>query len=221
MDKVRNFILWGSAGHAKVLAEIINSKGGNIIALFDNQKVKSSLNGVPIYIGIDGFRNWLESSENLNTIAGFVSIGGSNGIDRLEIQALFERSGIATPTLTHSTALVSNTSILGPGTQVLGLANISAEVQVGKACIINHHASIDHECILGDGVHVAPGATLCGCVRLANNVFVGAGAVILPRLSIGENVVIGAGAVVTKDVPAGTTVVGNPAKIINLKKAGS
>lgn len=221
MDKIHNFVLWGSAGHAKVLAEIIYSKGGNVLALFDNQKVTSALNGVPIYFGIAGFRSWLESCENLIDVAGLVSIGGSNGIDRLEIQALFKGSGIATPTLTHPTAVISDTAFLDSGTQVLALANIAAEVQVGKACIINHRASIDHECILGDGVHVAPGGTLCGCVRLANNVFVGAGAVILPRLSIGENAVIGAGAIVTKDIPAGTTVAGNPARIINFKESGN
>ncbi len=221
MDKIRNFVLWGSAGHSKVLAEIIYSEGGNVLALFDNQKVISSINGVPIFFGISGFKSWLESHKDLMGIAGLVSIGGSKGSDRLKIQALFNENGITTPTLKHPTAVISDTVFLDLGTHVLALANIAAEVQVGKGCIINHRASIDHECILGDGVHVAPGATLCGCVNLANNVFVGAGAVILPRLSIGENAVIGAGAVVTKDIPAGTTVAGNPAKKVIHKEAGS
>jgi sugar O-acyltransferase (sialic acid O-acetyltransferase NeuD family) len=221
MDKIHNYVLWGSAGHAKVLAEIVASKGGKVLALFDNQEVISALNGVPIYFGISGFKSWLESREDLMDVAGLISIGGSKGSDRLKIQALFNGYGIATPTLTHPTAVISDTAFLDSGTQVLALANIAAEVQVGKACIINHCASIDHECILGNGVHVAPGATLCGCVSLANNVFVGAGAVILPRLSIGENVVIGAGAVVTKDIPAGFTVAGNPAKKIINKEVGN
>jgi len=221
MAKIQNFILWGSAGHAKTLAEIITSKGGKVLALFDNQKVTSALNGVPIYLGMSGFKSWLDSQEDLIDVAGLVSIGGSKGIDRLEIQGLFNGCGIATPTLINPTAVISDTAFLDSGTHVLALAIVGAGVRVGKACIINQGASIDHESILGDGVHLAPGATLCGCVRIANNVFVGAGAVILPRLSIGENAIIGAGAVVTKNIPAGTTVVGNPAKIITLKEAGS
>mgnify|MGYP003438996805 CR=1 FL=1 len=88
----------------------------------------------------------------------------------------------------------------------------AADARVGQACIVNHRASIDHECIVGDGVHLAPGATLCGCVTLHDNVMIGAGAVILPRLSIGENSIIGAGAVVTRDVPPNVVVVGNPAR---------
>jgi maltose O-acetyltransferase len=39
---------------------------------------------------------------------------------------------------------------------------------------------------------------------------------VLPRLEIGENAVVGAGAVVTQNVEAGETVVGNPAKPIEM-----
>ena len=35
-DRADQFVLWGSAGHAKVLAEVIVMRGGKVIALFDN-----------------------------------------------------------------------------------------------------------------------------------------------------------------------------------------
>jgi acetyltransferase-like isoleucine patch superfamily enzyme len=89
---------------------------------------------------------------------------------------------------------------------------VAADAMLGAACIVNHKASVDHECRLGDGVHVAPGATLCGLVTVGDAAFIGAGAVVLPRLSIGADAVVGAGAVVTKDVPAGAVVTGNPAR---------
>ena len=60
-------------------------------------------------------------------------------------------------------------------------------------------------------MHIAPGATLCGCVNIGDYTMIGAGAVILPRLSIGKDCVVGAGAVVTKDIPNNTVVTGNPA----------
>lgn len=91
---------------------------------------------------------------------------------------------------------------------------MAADAQLGEACIANHRAVADHECVLGNGVHLAPGATLCGCVRLGNNVMIGAGAVVLPRVKIGENTIVGAGAVVVRDLPAGVVVAGNPARII-------
>ena len=95
---------------------------------------------------------------------------------------------------------------------MLAQAVVAAGSKLGAACIVNHKASVDHECILGDGVHLAPGATVCGCVTVGNNVMIGAGSVVLPRLKIGPDSIIGAGSVVTKDVPARSVIVGNPGR---------
>ncbi len=212
---IERYILWGSAGHAKVLAEIISARGGRVIALFDKAKVTSALPGVPVFYEEKGFHRWAEGIADLPSIGGLAAIGGGLGRDRLAIQALFREYGLTVPVLIHPTAEVSPSAVLGTGSQVLALANVAADARMGEACIVNHHASVDHECVVGNGVHIAPAATLCGCVKLADNVFVGAGAVILPRLSIGANAVIGAGAVVTRDVLPNTTVVGNPARPIH------
>lgn len=212
MVNPNHYVLWGSAGQAKVLAEIIALIGGRVIALFDNNAVRSVLPGVPIYFGEVGFHNWAEKQDEIQYIAGIPSIGGARGRDRLSIQSLFRRAGLIVPVIIHPSAVVSSSACLGSGSQVLALANISAGARLGEACIVNHRASVDHECQLGNGVHLAPGATLCGNVNVSDNVFIGAGAIILPRLSIGADTIIGAGAVVTRDLPDGVTVVGNPAK---------
>jgi sugar O-acyltransferase (sialic acid O-acetyltransferase NeuD family) len=213
MDK--NFVLWGSAGHAKVLAEMIFLSGGRVVALFDNSAVHSVLPSVPIYIGENGFRQWAKDTASPGqSIAGLVAIGGARGHDRILIHKLYREYGLEIPPLFHPSSVISPSASIGPGCQILAQANISADTRLGEGCIVNHKASVDHECQLGNGVHIAPGATLCGCVLVGDNAFIGAGAVILPRLKIGEGSSIGAGAVVTRDVPAGATVVGNPAKLI-------
>ncbi len=51
-------------------------------------------------------------------------------------------------------------------------------------------------------------------VTIGTNVWVGGGAIILPGVTVGDDAIIGAGAVVTHDVAAGTTVVGNPARVL-------
>lgn len=208
------FVLWGSAGHAKVLAEIIALRGGRVVALFDHRDVPSALPGIPVYVGAEGFDRWAASRYDLGRIAGGAAIGGQRGLDRIAIQRRFLAKGLSVPQVIHPMAFVSGTACLGRGTQVFALAAVASGASLGEACIVNHKASIDHECVLGDGVHIAPGATLCGCVVVADNVLIGAGSVVLPRLSIGANAVIGAGAVVTRDVAAGATVVGNPARQI-------
>ena len=207
-----DYVLWGSAGHAKVLAELISAHGGRVIALFDNLEVPSALTGVPVYYGRAGFEGWATQQRHLDQLSGAVAIGGHRGEDRMEILALFRRHGLGVLPLIHPDASLSRTASVGAGSQVLAHALVAAEARIGEACIINHGASVDHECTLGNGVHIAPGATLCGCVSVGDNVLIGAGAVVLPRISIGANAVVGAGAVVTRNVATGATVAGNPAR---------
>lgn len=213
MPDAQNYILWGSRGHAMVLADAIDRTGGRVVALFDNDpKANSALAGVPLHIGESGLDHWLSAHRPAGDICALVAIGGGLGRDRLAIQEMLKRRGIRLPALVHPAATIHAATALGEGTQVLALSLVGAGTTIGHGCIINHRVGIDHECRLGDGVHVAPGATLCGCITLEDNVFVGAGATILPRIRVGTNAVIGAGAVVTKDIPAGGIVVGNPAR---------
>ena len=214
MDNCDKFIFWGSAGHAKVLSEIVMSKNMEIIAVFDNQHVKSVFPGVPIFYGEEGFRNWLSGFKSMMKVAGIAAIGNS-GLDRIHIHNLFRKSGVHVPILVHSSSFVSKYVKIGDGTQVLAMSVISSDVLIGSSCIINSGAVVEHECVVGDGVHVAPNATICGCVNVKKNAFIGAGSVILPRLNIGEGAIVGAGAVVTRDVPDSIIVRGNPAKPFN------
>lgn len=208
----KSFVIWGCAGHAKVLVSLIESQGGQVIAFFDNREVPSILPGVPVYFGETGFNKWIKEAKSLLNVTGLVAIGGHRGEDRIKIQNIFRASGLELNPLIHPTAFVCKTATLGEGSQVLAQAVVAADSKLGAACIINHKASVDHECVIGNGVHLAPGATVCGCVTVGDNVMIGAGSVILPRLIIGRDSIIGAGAVVTKDVPARSVIVGNPGR---------
>lgn len=221
MTEPVRYILWGSAGHAKVLASLIALRGGRVVALFDNDpQAVSALPGVPLFIGKEGFVRWIENEQNRHAVCGLAAIGGARGYDRLAVHDLFRAHGLQVLPLVHPSASVCVTTSLGAGTQILAQAVVAADARIGEGCIINHRAGVDHECVLGNGVHLAPGATLCGCVTLGGNVMIGAGAVVLPRISIGEGTIVGAGAIVSRDVPADVIVTGNPARIRRNRKSG-
>jgi len=210
----KSYALWGSAGHAKVLADIVALDGGSIVALFDNDpNAIPVLPDVRLFLGADGFAEWIRGQQHPDLICGLAAIGGARGRDRLSVHGRFRSHGLRIEPIVHPTASVSRSALLGPGSQILALSVVAADTRLGEACIVNHRAVVDHECTLGDGVHLAPASTICGCVTLGQNVMVGAGAIVLPRISIGADTIVGAGAVVTHDLPCGVVAFGNPATV--------
>ena len=55
---------------------------------------------------------------------------------------------------------------------------INPAAAIGENVIINTGSSVDHECIIGDGVHIAPGAHLAACVTVERGSWVGIGSVV-------------------------------------------
>lgn len=210
---MKQIIFWGATGHAKVLREAVGHHGYELVAVFDNNRdVHPPFPDVPLHYGVEGFKAWLREHGFSETEA-LVTIGGASGRDRLEIQNFLKRNGVRPATVIHPTAFVAKNATIEEGSQIIANATVGVETEVGKACIINTAASVDHESVLEDGVHIAPGAVLAGSVRVGSHTLVGVGAVVLPWIKIGSDVTIGAGAVVTKDVPDGVVAYGNPAKI--------
>ncbi|MGZ9197173.1 MAG: DapH/DapD/GlmU-related protein, partial [Candidatus Deferrimicrobiaceae bacterium] len=80
--------------------------------------------------------------------------------------------------------------------------------------------SVDHDCAIGDFVHICPGAHLGGAVVVEEGTFLGVGSSVVPGIRIGRWSVIGAGAVVTKDIPDNCTAVGVPARVIKTREEG-
>ncbi|MBB5360687.1 sugar O-acyltransferase (sialic acid O-acetyltransferase NeuD family) [Rhodanobacter sp. ANJX3] len=211
---MREVILWGGTGQARVLLEALSYDDFRVVAIFDNQPIPSPFPDIPIHYGQEGFHAWLASRTGATSLYACVAIGGSKGSDRLSLLQWLKQEGTQPLTVIHPRAFVAADAQIGEGSQILAMSAICSNVKLGSAVIVNTNASIDHDCVIGDGVHIGPGATLAGEVCVEEYGFVGAGAVLLPRLKIGRSAIIGAGAVVTRDVAANEIVAGNPASAI-------
>jgi sugar O-acyltransferase (sialic acid O-acetyltransferase NeuD family) len=114
----------------------------------------------------------------------------------------------------HASAVTSPFCMMGVGNMILHGAVIQAQARLGNHVIMNTKAQIDHDCVIGDFVHLGPASVLCGAVTVGEGTFIGAGAIIVPGKKIGAWATIGAGSVVIQDVPDFAVAVGNPARII-------
>ena len=88
---------------------------------------------------------------------------------------------------------------------------------MGRHCIVNTSASIDHDCVLDNYVHVSPGTTIAGTVHIGQNVWLGAGSTIVNNINICHDVIVGAGSLVIRDIKTSGVYVGVPS--ILLKKS--
>lgn len=105
------------------------------------------------------------------------------------------------------------------GTIIAAGARFTCDISVGNFCIFNQNATIAHDCVVGNFVHVAPGANVSGNVLVNDGCWIGAGSVInqgkdRKKLEIGRNAVIGSGAVVIEDCMPDAVYAGIPAKRI-------
>lgn len=189
--------LYGASGHAKVIMDILKANCVKIEGLIDDNPDIIELLGYPVY------------HQRTDLSPMIVSIG-NNAIRKHIVEKLPVEFGQAI----HPTAIVSHTAIIGEGTVVMQGVIVQACTRIGKHCIINTGASVDHECIVEDFVHISPHATLCGNVHVGEGSWVAAGTVVLPGVKIGKWSVIGAGSVVSKDIPDGVLAVGNRCKVI-------
>jgi sugar O-acyltransferase (sialic acid O-acetyltransferase NeuD family) len=201
-----NLVIIGYSGHSYVCIEIAILAGFNIIGYYDiEEKLLNPYNIT--YLGSE--KDLIKKNNNL-----FVAIG-DNKLRQLICEKLILDNNL--PSLVHPSAIISTTSLISKNVLVSAGAVVNAQSNIGYGCIINTSAVIEHECQLDDFVHVAPGATLAGNVKVGKRSFIGANATVKQGVVIGEDVIIGAGAVIINDVPRNSTVVGNPGKIIKTR----
>ncbi|HCE2997510.1 TPA: acetyltransferase [Vibrio parahaemolyticus] len=202
----------GASGHGKVVAEIAELNGYTNIEFFDDR-----------WPELQNVEHWpvKGNSETLLKVASHFNLTviaiGNNEV-RLEKQKLLSIAGAKFSVLEHPRATISRHSQLGVGTVVMAGAVINPFVKVGKACIINTAATIDHDCSLADGVHVSPGCNIAGGVIIGEGSWLGIGSQVKQLVSIGAGVTVGAGATVVNRVPDFQTVVGTPAQLLNKSK---
>jgi sugar O-acyltransferase (sialic acid O-acetyltransferase NeuD family) len=205
---LKNIALIGYSGHAYVAFETFFSQGLIVSAYTDREEKKQN----PFSLKYLGDEREEVVIEKLLQYSFFVSIGDNNVREKVSSH-LISRLG-QPETAMHKTAIISRSAQVGYGSMFAPRIVVNPLAQIGNGVICNTGCIIEHECIIKDYAHIAPGAVLAGNVTVGERSFIGAGAVVKQGIIIGKNVVIGAGAVIIRDIEDNTKVVGNPQRIL-------
>lgn len=205
------FLIIGAGGHGRVVASLAERSGHRVGGFLDHG-AELMVEGFPI-LGGDDYLD-LALAQDFHIAMG---LGSRNAWKRR--QALcdhIDSKGLNAPRLIDPDTTISSSVEIGSGTQVLMGARVQNGASIGEWCIVNTAAVIEHDCRIYSNAHVAPGAVLCGGVTVGEGSFVGAGSVVKEGVSIGSGATIGLGSVVIHDVADGQTVVGVPARGIDV-----
>lgn len=204
---MERLLIIGASGHGKVVADIARLNGYQEIAFLDDDSEVRHCGQYPV----------IGASSDVRNIDGDVIVAIGNAKIRRRIQQSIDSERIVT--LIHPSAVVSGTQI-GLGTVVMAGAVINPGAVIGEGCIINTSSSVDHDCWVGNYVHVAVGAHVAGSVEIGDETWIGAGATVSNNVTICTGCMIGAGAVVVNSIEVSGTYVGVPARRMRVKAKG-
>lgn len=207
----KKVIVIGYSGHSLVVCDALLLTGWEIVGYCDREEKLFNPFQIP-YLGDETNPMVLNS---LPPFVCYVAIGDNAARERV-FEYLQSNQQPCELNAIHPSAVVA--SSVNPGNGIFVGANVCINpfAVIGRGAICNTNCTIEHECIIGEFVHIAPGAVLAGNVQVGRRTFIGANSVIKQGIAIGEDVTIGAGTVVIRDVPSGATVVGNPGRVIKL-----
>lgn len=202
---MKNVVIIGTGGHAKVVADIVLNSKDHLIGFLSNDQSRNTFMGWPV-LGKD-------TEYNLFLDCCFIiAIGNPNVRERISNSM----NCVNWYTAIHPSASISAVhTFIGAGSVIMANAVISPYVQIGSHCIINSNATIEHDNQIEDFAHISVGAKLAGTVKIGKRTWIGIGATVSNGISICQDCMIGAGAVVVKNIADSGTYIGVPAHKIN------
>ena len=201
----KSVVIIGASGHGKVIADIIVNSGDKVLGFLDDADdvQGKKIIGFPVLGKIADYDNYKDCEF-------VIAIGNPYVREKISNEL-----PVKWYTAIHPTAVISSLDVeIGEGTVIMANAVVNPSARIGKHCIINTGAIVEHDNILEDYVHLSPNVTLAGIVKVGKSTHIGAGSCTKQVINIASDCIIGAGSVIVKDITESGTYVGSPARRI-------
>ena len=203
-----SYMILGGGQHAYLVNSLATKQGLKILGWIDHSS-QTRFTKSKDFLHLKNDEDYMElSAQGIGLIPGIAShkLWGR----RSELLKALANPNHMSPNILDQRAMVAEDVQLGIGNQFLGNCFVQSFSRIGNWSIINSGSIVEHDSVVGDFVHIAPGATICGGVVLESGSYIGAGSTIIEGITIGENAVVGAGSLVLKDVAPGEIQFGVP-----------
>ncbi len=214
-----NLVVIGSAGHAKVIIDIVEkSNKYQILGLIG---LSHEIGQTLLSYEVLGTEEIIPSIMQAHPNCLFIIALGDNWKRSMvfhKVKAIYPDAEFATAI--HPSAEIAQSASIGKGVVVMAGAIINSSTVIGDFSIVNTKSSVDHDNIFEEFTSIGPGATTGGNVTVQAFSAICMGAVIKHGLTIATQSVIGAGALLLNNCPSYTISYGSPAKVIRNRIAG-
>jgi sugar O-acyltransferase (sialic acid O-acetyltransferase NeuD family) len=211
-SQIQDIAIIGAGGLGKEIAVLIGQinqvkKKWNLVGFFDDAiPAGSKILSLPVLGNIDAL-----NQRKLNVV---IAIG--NPSVKADIVTRLTNQNLKFPVLVHPSVSLGQEITIGEGSIIGAGSVLTVHIDIGNHVLINLNTTIGHDVEVGNYSSIMPGAHISGFVKIGQSAFIGTGTSILQNINIDEYAVVGAGAVVNRDVKANVTVVGVPARPINM-----
>ena len=167
-------LLIGGGGHCKSVIDVIEQEGkfeiAGIIEKFTGES--KEVLAYPL-VGTDDELAELRKKYKY----AIITIGHlkSNAI-RVKLFSILKELDFTLPVIVSPLAYVSQHAEVAEGTVVLHHALVNAGAKVGKNCIINSKALVEHDATIEEHVHISTAAVVNGGAKVKANTFYGSNA---------------------------------------------
>ena len=139
-----------------------------------------------------------------------------NPAARLVVARNMEARGGQFISAIHHTALIADSSSLGPGSIVMPYAIIDINSHLGDHSLLYFRAGVGHDAIIGGGCVLLSNAVVGSRCVLGECVVVSTLAFCNTGISVGSFALIGANSFAARDVPSRSSTIGVPARIVSV-----
>jgi UDP-N-acetylbacillosamine N-acetyltransferase len=204
MSAAPGLVLIGFGGHARSVADVALSAGYRPLLFVDENAADGELFlGFPVQRAMPSSGDWI-----------YMPCAGDNVRRLAQIRELV-LGNLPVATIISPSATVGCGATLAEGCFVGHHAHIGPLARAGAVCIVNTGAVVEHDCVIGEGVHVSIHSCVAGRSTLGDRVFLGAGSVVIDKISLASDVIVGAGGVVVSSIDTAGVYAGVPVRRIS------